>query len=129
MGWKSIQELVRAAWELAKAQHWVVTRRQLLAIGYTGRAIDVRIEDGRLHRVFAGVYAVGRPHLTRKGYFIAAVFACGDGAVLSHQSAAELWEIRRRRPGVMHVTIPAGRAVSRPGVKVHRRASYQVTRR
>src|SRR4051794_4788733 len=65
----------------------------------------------------------------RKGHFIAAVFACGDGAVLSHQSAAELWEIRRRRPGAIHVTIPAGRAVSRPGIKVHRRASFEVTSR
>jgi very-short-patch-repair endonuclease len=107
----------------------VITRHQLLAIGYTGRAIDVRIEDGRLHRVFAGVYAVGRPHLTRKGYFIAGVLACGNGAALSHQSAAELWEISRRRPGAMHVTIPAGRAVSRPGITVHRRASFEVTRR
>ncbi|HEY0632293.1 MAG TPA: hypothetical protein VGC98_09580 [Thermoleophilaceae bacterium] len=114
------------AWGLAKAQHWVITRRQLLDIGYTSEAIDIRLEGGRLNRVFAGVYAVGRPHLTREGYLIAAVLACGPGAALSHSSAAELYEMMKRRPGPVHVSVLAPRAPRVPGIKVHRRRRFDL---
>src|SRR3954452_14691768 len=114
------------AWELAKQQHWVLTRQQLLEIGFTSEAIDVRVEDARLHRVFAGVYAAGRPHLTREGYLMAAVLACGPGAALSHFSAAELFAILKRRPGLVHVTVPYARAPSTRGIKVHRRMAFDV---
>src|SRR3982751_3181751 len=98
------------AWSLAERQHWVVTREQLLGIGYTSEAIDVRLEDARLHRVFAGVYAAGRPQLSREGYLMAAVLACGPGAALSHFSGAENYEILRRRSGPAHVSVPYERA-------------------
>jgi very-short-patch-repair endonuclease len=57
--------------------------------------IEHRIAKGRLHPVHRGVYAVGRPSLTREGRWMAAVLACGEGAVLSHRSAAALWGIAR----------------------------------
>src|SRR3954471_6336784 len=114
------------AWALAEQQHWVVTRQQLLEIGYTSEAIDVRLEDARLHRVFAGVYAAGRPHLTRDGYLFAAVLACGTGAGLSDYSAAELYEMMKRRPGSVHVSVLAPRAPRVPGIKVHRRRRFDV---
>jgi very-short-patch-repair endonuclease len=114
------------AWALAKQQHWVVTRQQLLEIGYTSEAIDVRLEDARLHRVFAGVYAAGRPHLTREGYLMAAVLACGADAGLSDFSAGELYEMMKRRPGPAHVSVLAPRAPRIPGIKVHRRRRFDV---
>jgi very-short-patch-repair endonuclease len=123
MARKSLQ---RTAWALTKAQHWVITRRQLLDIGFTSEAIDVRLEGGRLHRVFAGVYAVGRPHLTREGYFIAAVLACGPGAALSHFSGGELYGIVKRWRGAVHVSVPYARAPQIPAIKIHRRKSYDV---
>jgi very-short-patch-repair endonuclease len=119
MAWESAQ---RAAWALAKRQHWVITRQQLLRLGFSGRAIDLRIQRGRLHRIHAGVFAVGRPTLTQEGYFIAAVLACGEHALLSHMSAAVHWRILRRAAGSIHVTVPAGQAPRRPGITVHRRA-------
>src|SRR4051812_29624666 len=76
-----------------------------------------RLEDGRLHPVFAGVYAVGRPHLTRTGYLMAAVLACGPGAALSHFSAAELYRIVKRHPGPVHVSVPYARAPNTPGIE------------
>ena len=82
-----------AAWRLARRQHGVLTRRDLVALGFSGSAIRHRLATGRLHRVRAGVYAVGRPHLTREGKWMAAVFASGADAVLSHGSAAALWGI------------------------------------
>lgn len=81
------------AWELARCQHGVLARRDLLALGFSPSAIRHRIATGRLHRVRNGVYAVGRSELTREGSWMATVLACGSDAVLSHGSAAALWGI------------------------------------
>src|SRR3954453_15517909 len=81
------------AWELAGRQHGIVTRRQLLALGFGPRSIQHRVERGRLFRVGLGVYAVGWPALNQKRQWMAAVLAGGPGAALSHRSAAELWRI------------------------------------
>ncbi len=80
-------------WALAHRQHGVVSRRDLLTLGFTPSAIEHRIAKGRLHPIHRGVYAVGRQDLTREGRWMAAVLACGEGAALSHRSAGALWGI------------------------------------
>jgi hypothetical protein len=65
-----------------------------LAAGVTSRAIRHRVARQRLHVVYRGVYAHGRRALTIDGRRIAAVFAAGEGAALSHRAAAALWELR-----------------------------------
>lgn len=129
MGWQNVKWSARDVWALAQCQHWVVTRVQLAELGLHPRAVDHRIAVGRLHPVHAGVYAVGRRELSRPGELMAAVLACGEGAALSHGSAAELLGIGRRAS--LEVTVPLGRNPRRPGIKVHRRAlePRQVTRR
>jgi very-short-patch-repair endonuclease len=77
--------------DLASRQYGVVARRQL-TIGQD--AIDHRCRAAQLHRVHQGVYAVGHIGLGQEARWLAAVLACGDGAVLSHRSAATLWGIR-----------------------------------
>jgi very-short-patch-repair endonuclease len=120
---KNVQSLAAKAWALAERQHGVVARKQLIAIGLGGDAIRHRLEKGRLHRTrWRGVYAVGRPQLTRYGTWMAAVLACGDGAVLSHRTAAALWEIRAERSGEFFVSLPDERRPRRPGIRVYRRA-------
>jgi very-short-patch-repair endonuclease len=107
----------RAIAELAAGQHGVLTIDQLAAVGLGRRGVSHRAAGGRLTRVHTGVYAVGT--LTGEGRWMAAVLACGKGAVLSHRSAAELWGIgdAARDVDVM-VSGRAGR--SRPGIAVHR---------
>lgn len=107
----------------------MITREQLLGLGYSNEAVDHRIESGWLHPIHAGVYAVDRPELTREGYLIAAVLACGEGAALSHDSAAELWGIRPRGPGCIHVSVFAHRDPRRRGIRLHRRTYFELTRR
>jgi hypothetical protein len=52
---------------------------------------------------------------------LAAVLAAGDGAVLSHSSAAALWQFLRPIPGPVHVTVDAAvRRKPRPGLQFHR---------
>jgi very-short-patch-repair endonuclease len=82
-----------AAWALARRQHGVLTRSNLLALGFSQDAIKHRLAVGRLHPVHRGIYAVGRPELTQEGRWTAAVLASGGRAVLSHGSAAALWGI------------------------------------
>ncbi|MFL5900298.1 MAG: type IV toxin-antitoxin system AbiEi family antitoxin domain-containing protein [Solirubrobacterales bacterium] len=91
--------------EFAERQHGVVWRRQLLEIGVGGNAIDNAVRAGRLHRLHVGVYAVGHRILSREGRWMAAVLAGGDGAVLSHRSAAALWGIATFR-GTIEITSP-----------------------
>lgn len=104
---------------LAEGQHGVVARRQLLASGVGRRAIDRRIEQGRLHPLHPGVFAVGHRVVSREGRWMAAVLACGPGAVLSHQSAAALWGIRGTAKARIDVTVPR-ELRRRPGLHPHR---------
>ena len=82
------------------------------------RSVEHRLANGRLHRVHAGIYAVGRRELSRVGELNAAVLACGEGAVLSHRAAAELWGLGPR--GRLEVTVLPGRTPRRAGIVVHR---------
>lgn len=111
----------RRAWELAGRQHGIVARRQLLALGFSKRAIEHRIERGRLHVAAHGVYAVGWPMLTQKRRWMAAILACGEGALLSHRSAAALWEIGTERRGAIDISVARRCELRRPGLWVRGR--------
>jgi very-short-patch-repair endonuclease len=110
---------------LVDAQHGVVARRQLLALGFSRHAIDHRVSTGRLHLVGRGIYAVGRPGLTRHGRWMAAVLSGGPGTVLSHGSAAALWRIGAERWNEIEVSVRAASPRQRPGVRVYRRPSLR----
>jgi len=104
---------------LATRQHGVVGRRQLLDLGLGRGAIDSRVGSGRLHVVHRGVYVVGRTRIGQRGRWIAGVLAYGEGAVLSHRSAAALWGLIRDRGRIADVTAAAGRR-GRRGIRLHR---------
>jgi very-short-patch-repair endonuclease len=112
----------RAAWALARRQHGVVARSQLLQLGLSPAAIRHRLATGRLHPVRRGVYAVGRPQVGQLGDLMAAVLCCGPEAQLSHRSGAALWGIRPQRGGQIDVAVPGHVVRTRPGIKLHRRA-------
>jgi very-short-patch-repair endonuclease len=111
-----ITEKIRS---LAPRQHGHVTRAQLLGMGLTKRAITYRIEVGELVPVHAGVYAVGYARLEPIAKAAAAVLACGDGAALSHSSAASLWGMRKRWEDPIEVTVLTDR--KRAGIRTWRR--------
>ena len=114
-----------SVWGLVRRQHGVIARRQLLALGYSAKAIRHRVEVGRLHPLFRGVYAVGRREVSQEGLWMAAVLSCGQGALLSHESAAQLWGIRARRRCLIDISVPSPRTARRRGIRVHRRALAQ----
>jgi len=72
-----------------------------------------------------GVYAVGWPQLTRERRWMAAILACGEGAVLSHRSAAALWGIGGERSGRTDVSVRRRCELRRPGLRVRGRPSLR----
>jgi very-short-patch-repair endonuclease len=102
---------------LAAEQHGVVSRRQLYDLGYARSGIARRVAKRRLLRIHHGVYAVGHKRLTAKGRWMAAVLACGPGAVLSHREAAALYDLRQIGGGPVNVTAPGRHKL--PGIRCH----------
>jgi hypothetical protein len=80
------QELAR----LAEAAHGVVRRDQLFAAGLTAAEIRIRMGRGSLIRVYRGVYRVGHRAPSVEARYLAAVWACGEGALLCGVAAAFL---------------------------------------
>lgn len=112
--------------KIAARQHGVVAVAQLHEVGIRKNGVTRRVKRGQFHRVHHGVYAVGHRGLSLQGHFMAAVLACGDGAVLSHMSAAILWELLKPLDGPIHVSVPttSGRR-SRRGIHLHRCPALQ----
>jgi hypothetical protein len=77
--------------QLGARSHGVVTRVQLLAAEITHDEIKHRVAVGGLLREHRGVYRVGHRAPSVESRYLAAVWACGDGAVLSGRAAAHLW--------------------------------------
>jgi hypothetical protein len=100
------------------ARFGLVTTADLLAGGLTSGAISKRVARGVLRRWYPGVYSYGPGDLSREAEWMAAVLAAGDGAVLSHRSAAALWRIRRDWRVISEVLAPRGRRPKGP-VLVH----------
>jgi very-short-patch-repair endonuclease len=119
--------------DIAARQHGVVTTAQLAWAGLSPSVITRWAQSGRLHRLHRGVYAVGHASVTVEGQWVAAVLTCGDGAVLSHESAAALWGIAPRSPSLVHVTVPGyGGRARREGIRIHRSGTLRsgdITRR
>jgi predicted transcriptional regulator of viral defense system len=114
-----------AVWKLAARQHGVVSRRQLLELGFTASAIEHRLKRRRLHLLWRSVYAIGRAEVTDHGRLMAATLACGPDAVISHESAAALWGLLSSAPDSVHVSVLAGFDRRLPGILTHRRVALR----
>lgn len=106
-----------------RLQHGVFSRRQALRAGLTADLIGSRVRRGTWRCVYPGVYTTSNRELSRRARLWAVLLFAGRGAVLSHETAAELQGLADRPAAGIHVTIPAGRRVRAvPGVYIHRSA-------
>ena len=103
---------------IAERSHGVVTRDELLDAGVTRAEIKWRVKTGALIRVHRGVYRVGHRAPSVEATYLAAVKACGEGAVLSGRAAAHLLGLIKGAPPPPEVTAPSLRRV--PGVRTRR---------
>jgi very-short-patch-repair endonuclease len=106
---------------LGSANNRVVTRRALRAAGVTDDVIMDRVAIGRLYRHHHGVYLLDPlERASRITLLTAAVEACGQGALLSHRSAGELWGMLPEEAGHIEVTVVTRCSGDRPGIRRHR---------
>jgi hypothetical protein len=105
---------------IAGDQEGIVARAQLLRIGVTTSTIDRALRSGRLHPIHKGVYSTQAPeHAAEDALLIAALLAAGDGAVLSHGTAAWRWGIIPAAPSKIELAVPRDRKTP-PGLTLHR---------
>lgn len=106
------------------AQQWgILSAEELRECGLSNKAISGRARNGRLHRMHRGVYAVGHANPPLEGRWLAAVKACGPGAVLSHYSAAALWDLVDWDSRCVEVTVSGTASRAHPSIRVHRTQS------
>jgi predicted transcriptional regulator of viral defense system len=113
------RDLTQAIRGLAERQHGVVGRSQLIGLGVGAGALRRRADAGTLIPLYQGVFALGHGRIGRKGEWMAAVLACGPGAVLSHSSAMELWGLRGSRWETEVLRRSGGPHRARSGIRVH----------
>ena len=120
MGTQSPTHRDRVVGGLADRQHGVVSREQLLAAGQTPRVIRRAVEAGRWRLVFRGVFAVGHLALRREGWWMAALLACGEGAALSHRTAARVWGLMTGPTLPIDVTAATAKGRKHRQITTHR---------
>jgi hypothetical protein len=108
---------------LARHQNGVISRAQALRAGLTEDMIKFRIRSGRWRPIHLGVYATFTGIPGRTPLLWAAVLSAGQGAVLSHETAAELHGLIEKAGDQIHVTVPRERHLAAvTGVSIHRSA-------
>ncbi len=105
---------------IAARQHSLISREQVLGSGMTDRMIHTRLASGLWVPVGRGVYRLAGVPVTWKQRALAACLISGPGAVISHRSAAVLWNVSGFRPGPLEITVPPGRSNRNSLARVHR---------
>jgi len=109
---------------LLDAQCGIADRAQARHAGFSKRAIRHRLQSGKWRRVHHGVYATFTGEVQREQRLWAALRRAGPGAMLSHETAAEMHRITDKPSALIHITVPASRRPGqhRPirGVVIHR---------
>ena len=95
-----------------------MSRAQLLAAAVHGSTIGRALRAAKLHPIHRGIYATVAPELlTEEGCLVAALLAAGEGALLSHGTAAWRWRIVPAPPSLITLAVPRHREVD--GLKLH----------
>jgi Transcriptional regulator, AbiEi antitoxin len=109
---------------LLDAQSGIADRAQARHAGFSKRAIAHRLRSGKWRRVHHGVYVTFTGKVQREQRLWAALRRAGPGAMLSHETAAEVHRITDKPSALIHITVPASRRPGqhRPirGVVIHR---------
>jgi hypothetical protein len=118
-----VSELPYTLRNLARHQSGVVSRPQALKAGLSVGMIKFRVNSGRWRQLLPGVYATFTGAPGRSAQLWAAVLAAGPGAMLSHETAAELQRLTDKPAETIHVTVPGQRHIAAiRGVSLHRSA-------
>jgi very-short-patch-repair endonuclease len=110
----------QAVARIAARQRTLVTAAQLAACGLGKDAVAHRVNSGRLHPIFHGVYSMGCGELPPLAPELGALLACGKNSLVSHLSAAFVWGFRKSPPAEVELSVVGRCCESRKGIRVHR---------
>jgi hypothetical protein len=107
--------------DLLAAQGNCVTHEQAVALGPTRHEIATHVRRGRLTRLYRGVFYAGAAPVPRLSQLWGAVLRVGHGAVLSHETAAEVWGFADGPSDPIHISVPrmAGSLPESDGIRLH----------
>ena len=108
--------------ELASEQRGYFTTAQARTCGYSRALLAHHARTGTLQRVSTGVYRFRDYPSSPREEVVAAWLAVGkDVAVVSHESALDLWDLGDLIPNAVHLTVPRTRRhlPRLPGVTIH----------
>jgi predicted transcriptional regulator of viral defense system/very-short-patch-repair endonuclease len=111
----------RAVSAIARRQHGTIAHGQLRGAGLSTSTIGRWVADGRLIRLYGGVYAVGHASLTSDGHRMAQALAAGPGSCLVDRSAGSLHGLLVDHRTVVDIATPRGGARNRASFVAHRR--------
>lgn len=106
----------------------VVSRPQLLRAGVSRTTIDSRVRRGFWQQFHPGVYGTFTGRISWEARLWAAVLYAGPGAMLSHETAAELLELTNRRHPLIQLVVPAHRHPRPQGGLLIHRSSFDYPR-
>jgi very-short-patch-repair endonuclease len=107
--------------QIAGRQDNLITWEQLVRIGVGRRSVARRVESGRWQRVHKAVYLIGPAPPTLSAKARAAAFTCGEGAAVSHRTAAVVWRLLPVAPEPeLHVIVAGRNPGVKPGIHIHR---------
>lgn len=106
--------------EVASEQRFLITRDEVFDLGGSDEMVMTRLESGLWTRVHPGVYQIDRRPLDWESRLLAAAFACGPDARVSHRAALVLWGMDGVTYAPLEVTMPFGNLAVPDGVIVHR---------
>lgn len=112
----------RCLFETASTQHGHFTTEQAIACGYDSNLLTYHAKNGRFRRIHRGVYRLRDYPTAPRDEVVAAWLAVGkDLAVVSHESALDLFDLSDVIPNATHLTVPRTKrhAPKLPGVKIH----------
>src|ERR1700761_4831385 len=115
-----MQDVERAIAKIARSQDNVITGEQLLEAGLRRGAIAHRVAARVMQRLHRGVYLLGAAPPTLMARARAAAMACGPGAVVSHRSAAEMFDLLPVAGEGVDVTVVGRNPGAEPGIRLHR---------
>ena len=113
-----VSDLYRQAYDRALANGGVISRRDLMSLGFTARMIEGRVRRGQWSIVRRGVYRLAESGDRRD--LLRTVLAAWPGAVVSHESAAEVHGFPDITAGRLTLSHHSRTTHRFAGVQVHR---------
>lgn len=105
---------------LAGRQYGVITRRQALSAGMSGKAIHNRLRSGEWQKLYPGVFRLVSSGTSWRQDLMAACLWAGNSAVASHRAAAAIWQLQGATPGYVEITVPVLGFEGTPEIIIHR---------